>query len=80
MVGEEPWHCKADGKGGYEYCIGGNKHIAPFNPQPVALVSGDLVTARSKGAVVSASSEGRWNGYYFPASNGTLEGSCCWIA
>ena len=73
-----PWHCKADGKGGYEYCVGGNKHLALFSPQPVALVSGDLVTARSKGAVVDASSEGDIGGYYSPIRNGVLEGNSAW--
>jgi hypothetical protein len=73
------WHCTGNGKDSYE-CQGGNRHISLFASQPLSLATGNLVTARSKGAVVSASTEGAWNGYYFPASAGILNGPSCWVA
>ena len=69
------WHCIVTAD--RPYCQNSNEHLAPYL---VALVSGNLVTARSKGAVVSASTEGAWNGYSFPASDGNLGGPSCWVA
>jgi hypothetical protein len=73
------YHCKVNEKGEYT-CVLGNKNNSLFRSLKLSLASGDLVTARSKGANVSASTEGRWNGYYFPASDGILNGPSCWVA
>ena len=48
--------------------------------KPLSLFSGDTVTARSKGAVVSVSSYGTNGNYSWPASEGILNGPSCWSA
>jgi hypothetical protein len=73
------WHCTGNGKDEYE-CQGGNRHISLFSTQPLSLATDNLVTARSKGAVVSASTEGKWNEFYYPATEGYLYGPSCWLA
>jgi hypothetical protein len=51
------WHCKAlKDVNGY-WCQGGDKHTSLFTPKPLSLASSQIVSARSKGAVVSASSD-----------------------
>ena len=73
------WHCKPlKDVNGY-WCQGGDKHTALFTPKPLSLRSSQIVSARSKGAVVSASSEASFGSENFPASEGYIDGPSCWI-
>ena len=74
------WHCKAlKDVNGY-WCQGGGKHTSLFTPKPLSLASSQIVSARSKGAVVSASSEQTIGNQIFSASEGYIDSPSCWIA
>ena len=79
---DKTWTCNPTVDSDGFLCMTGNRYTGYetyFIHNHQSLAPGKLVTARSKGAVVTVSSEASYNGENWPGSEGYLNSPRCWV-